>query len=128
MNLHAIVSGAIGSINPFVPGTIQVSNGTSVTAPDGSRTPGYDTFPNVSMQVQSLTGPDLRQIDGLNLNGTKRAIYMNGRADGVVRSLLKGGDLITLTNGPNAGIWLVALTLEQWPDWAKVAVTLQNNK
>ena len=126
MNLHGIAGPAIGAVNPFVPGTVQVSNGTYTTAPDGTRTPGYDTFAGVLMQVQALTYKDLMQVDGLNLNGTRRAIYMNGRADGVVRSLLKGGDLITLTDGPNAGTWLVALTLEQFPDWCKLAVTLQN--
>ncbi|MDB5280873.1 MAG: hypothetical protein JWR61_5828 [Ferruginibacter sp.] len=126
MNLHRIVSGAIGAVNPFVAGTIKVSNGTYTTAPDGKRTPAYNTFPNVQMQVQALTFKDLQQVDGLNLNGTRRAIYMNGRADGVVRSLMKGGDLITLTDGPNAGTWLVAMTLEQFSEWCKVAVTLQN--
>jgi hypothetical protein len=126
MNLHQIASGAIGAINPFVLGTIKVSTGYT-TAADGSRVSTYTPFTGVSMQVQALTWKDLQQVDGLNLNGTRRAIYMNGRADGVVRSLLKGGDLIALTNGPNAGTWLVALVLEQWPDWCKVAVTLQNS-
>lgn len=125
MNLHSIVSGAIGAINPLMPGTIKVSTGYT-TNPGGSRTPTYTTFTGVQMQVQALTWKDLQQVDGLNLNGTRRAIYMNGRADGVVRSLLKGGDIITLTDGPNAGDWLVAMVLEQWPDWCKYAVTLQN--
>jgi hypothetical protein len=125
MNLHGLATGAIGIVNPFVPGTVQVSDGYA-TAADGEQVPAYQTFPDVSMQVQALTFKDLQQLDGLNLNGTQRAIYMNGRADGVVRSLMKGGDLVTLTNGPNAGVWLVTLMLEQWPDWAKAAVTLQN--
>jgi hypothetical protein len=126
LNLHGIVSGAIGAVNPFVAGTIKVSNGAYTTASDGKRTPAYDTFKGVQMQVQALTFKDLQQVDGLNLNGTRRAIYMNGRADGVVRSLMKGGDLITLTDGPNAGTWLVAMTLEQFAEWCKIAVTLQN--
>jgi hypothetical protein len=126
LNLHGIVSGAIAAVNPFVAGTIKVSNGTYTTASDGKRTPAYDTFKGVQMQVQALTFKDLQQVDGLNLNGTRRAIYMNGQADGVVRSMMKGGDLITLTDGPNAGTWLVAMTLEQFSGWCKVAVTLQN--
>lgn len=126
MNLHGIVSPLIGVINPFVPGTIQVSTG-STTAPNGSRTPTYSILPNISMQVQALSYSDLRQIDGLNLNGTRRAIYINGKFDGVVRSALKGGDLITLSDGPNVGTWLIAQVLEQWPDWCKVCVTLQNS-
>lgn len=125
MNWHGLVAGAIGTVNPFITGTVQVSTGSTVN-PDGSQTPTYDTYSGVSMQVQALTYKDLQQIDGLNLNGTRRAIYMNGRADGVVRSLMKGGDLITIAAGPNAGVWLVALMAEQWPDWAKAIVTLQN--
>lgn len=125
MNLHGIASGAIGAVNPFITGTVQVS--TSNTVDENFKpVPAYTTFDNVSMQVQALTFRDLQMVDGLNLNGTRRAIYMNGRADGVVRSLMKGGDLITIADGINAGVWLVALTLEQWPDWTKVAVTLQN--
>lgn len=125
MNLHGIASGAIAAVNPFVNGTIQVSTG-STTNPDGTRTPSYSVLTGVSMQVQALTAGDLRQLDGLNLNGTKRGIYLNGKFDGVVRPELKGGDLITLTDGANAGVWLVAQVLEQWPDWCKCAVTLQN--
>jgi hypothetical protein len=126
VNLHGLASGAIGSVNPFVAATLQQSNGTYTTAPDGKRTPGY-TSTNVQAQVQALTFRDLQQLDGLNLNGTRRAIYLYGRADGTVRPEAKGGDLVTLTDGPNAGTWLVAYNLEQWPDWCKVAVTLQNN-
>lgn len=74
-------------------------------------------------QVQSLTFRDLTQIEGLNLQGTRRAIYLSGRIDGIVRSRHKGGDLISLPDGTE---WLVAQVLEQWPDWCKVAVTLQD--
>lgn len=130
MNLHAIVSGAIGSVNPNVPATIQISTGY-VTAPDGSRVPTYATVAAVA-QVQALSFRDLTAIDGLNLNGTRRAIYLFGKFDGVVRPSEKGGDLITLTGGANAGVWLTAMVLEQWSDgepaaWCKVACTLQND-
>lgn len=77
-------------------------------------------------QVQALTYKDLQQISGINLNGTRRAIYLQGKLDGVVRSLEKGGDLISIASGANAGEWLVGMVLEQWQDWCKVAATLQN--
>lgn len=125
MNLHGIVARAIGVVNPFVPGTIQISTGYT-TGTDGVRIPTYNTLSNVPMQVQAETYKDIQQLDGLNLNGTRRVIYINGKVDGLVRSTNKGGDLITLTDGPNAGVWLVVMVLEQWPDWCKVAVTLQN--
>ena len=124
MDLHGTVSGAIQAVNPFVPGTIQSSTGYTAND-DGSRTPTYSTAV-VSCQVQAMSFKDLQQVDGLNLNGTRRSIYVKGAQNGVVRVSSKGGDLITLTDGPNAGVYLVAMVLEQWPDWVKVAVTLQN--
>ncbi len=80
-------------------------------------------------QVQALTFRDLTQISGLNLNGTRRGIYLSGNVDGVVRSEMKGGDLIIFLDGR---VWLVAMQLEAWGAsgtsdvWSKVAVTLQN--
>lgn len=75
-------------------------------------------------QMQSATGRDLRQVEGLNLNGTLRAVYFNGEVDAIVRSFRKGGDVIIDTSGNE---WLVAQVLEQWPDWCKVMVVLQNS-
>lgn len=77
-------------------------------------------------QVQPITWRDLQQLDGLNLGGTRRKIYINGITDGVVRSLRQGGDLVTIAGGVNAGVWLVAQVLEQFPDWVSAAITLQN--
>lgn len=124
MNLHGLVAGNIGAVNPFVPASMKVSTGYT-TAGDGKRT---STYSNVTgqAQVQALTFKDLQQLDGINLNGTRRAIYFYGDFNGVVRPARKGGDLVTLTDGPNSGTWLIAQVLEQWPDWCKVAVTLQN--
>lgn len=126
MNLHGVVSGAIGAVNPFLPATISISVG-SITGADGSQTPEYTIYEGIPVQVQALTYKDLQQIAGLNLNGTRRAIYVSGELDATVRAKLKGGDLVTLAAGPSAGVWLVAQVLEQWPDWCKVAATLQNN-
>jgi hypothetical protein len=131
VNLHGIVSGAIGAVNPFITGTVRYSTG-STTQPSGKRTPAYNDVTGVSLQVQALTFRDLQQLEGLNLNGTRRAIYLFGAADGVVRPTSKGGDLIVITGGVQAGTWLVAQVLEQWGDggvasWVKVAVTLQND-
>lgn len=125
MNLHKIVTGAVGKVNPFVPGSVRISTG-SVTEADGTRIPTYRTYNNVSMQVQALTGKDLQQIDGLNLNGTLRKIYCNGQLDATTRVSQRGGDLITLRDGPNVGVWLTAQVMEQWEDWCSIVVVLQN--
>lgn len=125
MNLHGIVSGVVAAVNPLVPGTIRVSTG-STTAADGTRTPTYAAPVTVPMQVQPLTKGEIEHLDGLNIQSTGRGIYVNGHVDGLVRATNKGGDLITLTDGPNAGVWLVVAVLEAWADWTKCAVTLQN--
>lgn len=77
-------------------------------------------------QVQPMTKSDLMQLEGLNLNGDKRAIYLNGTIDGVVRVELKGGDLVTL---PNGQVFLVVQNLEGFADtagWTRAAMVLQN--
>lgn len=128
MNLHGIVSGAIGTINPFIAATVKVSTG-SVTNPDGSRTPAYDTI-TIQAQVQALQYTDIVQLDGLNIQGVRRKIYLTGDVEGLIRVNKKGGDIIVLP--PDAAYtagsqWLVAMVLEHWPDWVCVAVVLQND-
>ena len=84
MNLQQITAGAVSAINPMVPCSLQVSTGSTTNA-DFSATPTYVTAVNVMGQVQSLTFSDLRQMEGLNIQGTKRAIYLQGDVEGVVR-------------------------------------------
>lgn len=125
MNLHGIAAGAVAAVNPPQMGSVRVSAGYT-TNPDGTRTPAYLAPVSVPIQIQAMTYSDLRQTDGLNLNGTRRAMYLFGDIEGIVRDQNKGGDLITL---PDGSVWLVALVLEQFgagPDWTKVAVTRQD--
>lgn len=125
MNLHGLAAGLVGAVNPFVTATLQVSTGYMTDAA-GKQTPTYAAPATVSVQVQALTYKDLQQLDGLNLQGTRRAIYIAGVVQGLVRATRQGGDLITITSGESAGVWLVAQVIEAWPDWTKVAVTLQD--
>lgn len=127
MNLHQIAGPIVGAVNPIVPVTLRVSTGNTI-GDDGSMVPTYADPVSVSAQIQALTFKDLTQLDGLNLNGTRRAIYLYGEVDAIVRVSQKGGDLITFNNG---SVWLTAQVLEQWDDgftsaWCKVAVTLQD--
>ena len=127
MNLHGIASGAVGAINPQIMCVLRVSAGYN-TAPDGRQTPNYGPAATVPVQVQALTYTDLMKLGGLNIEGTRRACYLNGTWEGVDRAAIKGGDLLTMPDlpsfpGPTA--WLVAQVLEYWPDWSKLAITLQ---
>lgn len=124
MNLHGIVSTVISAVNPQLPVTLRLSTGTMTTLADGTRVPGYQEVDGVFAQVQAQTYKDITQMDSLNLQGTRKVVYLSGEIDGLVRSTSKGGDLITF---PDGSVWLVAIILEQWPDWCKAAITLQNS-
>lgn len=122
MDLNAIVAGAIGTVNPNAPVTIQVSTGY-VTNADGSRSPSYAAPQMIAAQVQALSYGDIVHADGLGIQGTRRKLYIHGAVNGLVRAQNKGGDLVTLADGT---VWKIALILEQWPDWASAIITLQD--
>lgn len=125
MNLHGIVRGVITAVNPDTPVTVNVNQG-NVPAADGTQTPAITAFSRMA-QIQALDSRDLRQIEGLNLQGIVRKFYFYGEVDGLVRMLNKGGDSIVVADGsPNTGTWLVNQISEQWPDWCCVIATLQN--
>lgn len=122
LNLHQIAAGAISIVNPNSQGIIRQSAGYT-TSSDGTRVPSYLADLPVTMQVQSASNEDLRQIEGLNLQGGKSiVIYLYGDWSGLVRHDKQGGDLLIY----NSQIWLIVAVMENWPTWSKVAVTLQN--
>lgn len=119
MNLHQIVSSAIGAINPFIAITVKQSTGYT-TAADGSQIPTYQTI-STKGQVQALSGGDLKKLEGLNVQNVTQKAYLNGNYEGVFRVLGKGGDLLIF----NGRTYLVMAVLERWPDWCCVALTMQ---
>lgn len=119
MNLHLIAAGAVSAVNPFISITVQRSDGFTVDA-DYNQVPKYVQVPTTG-QVQMLSGKDLRQLEGLNIQGVDQAVYLNGNFEGVFRVLGKGGDLLQF----NGFTYLVLAVLERWPDWCKVAVVMQ---
>lgn len=123
MNLHGIVSRAIGAVNPPEAITISPSSGYTTRA-DGTRTPSYGTPVAVAAQIQELTQRDIYQTSGLNLQGVQVTMYLPGQWAGAIRADGKGGDIITRADG---SIWLVAAILELWPNWCKVLAVLQDN-
>ena len=125
MNLHGIASGYVAAVNPWLTASIQASTGYTTNS-DGSRVPSYAAAVAVQVQMQSLTYRDLQQLDGLNLQGERRALYVNGDWQGSVRPDNKGGDIITMQDGT---VWLVAQVLENWysnDGWVKLCVTRQD--
>lgn len=131
LNLHAIVRGAINTVNPDLAGFYYASNGYA-TNTAGARTPAYIKTP-MQLQVQALSGRDLKHEDFMNMQGVKRSVYMFGNTVGVDRPDVKGGDLLSFpqVSGGTPQLWLVVVVLESWsPDpasWCKVGVVLQTD-
>jgi hypothetical protein len=120
MNLRAIANAATQSINPNTPVTVKVSSGYTTDPASRRQVPAY-TVETGQANIQALDGKDLKQLDGLNIQGTIRAAYLYGNLAGVVRPDSKGGDLVEF----NSQSWLVVKVLETWPDWCKVAIVYQ---
>lgn len=120
MNLHGIVSGAVGAVNPQIKAMLSVSAG-NVVGPDFVQVPAYLRPKAVMIQVQALSGKDLAQLDSLNIQGSTQAVYVSGDVEGVVRPDNKGGDLLVF----NHQIWLTTAVLERWPDWVKISIVRQ---
>lgn len=122
MDLNAIVSDVVSIVNPRVPVTIQTSTGNSAPDATGRRVPTYAAPVTVMAQVQDLTSKDLRQLEGLNVQGSNVSIYVAGVVSVVQRVTQQGGDVITFEDGTT---YLTTLVLERWPSWCKVSATLQ---
>ena len=127
MDLRGLANGVTSGVNPNQ--TVRVLRSTGYTIGAGRKqVPSYANPVEGPGQVQALDGKDLQQLDGLNIQGTIRAIYLRGALAGVVRPNGTGGDLVTIAApAPVAlrGTWLVVKVLESWPDWTKAAIVLQ---
>jgi len=120
MDLRGIANSVASSVNPNVSVSVQRSTGYTVAA-GYKQVPSYAAAVVGPAQVQALDGNDLKQLDGLNIQGTMRAIYLRGALAGVIRPEGTGGDLVTIAGD----VWLVVKVLESWPSWTKAAIVLQ---
>jgi hypothetical protein len=130
MDLRGIANQVSNTVNPNIIVLWQASSGFTVGI-SGKTTPTYAAGVNGPAQVQALDNSDLKQIEGLNITGSIRALYMKGNLAGVIRADNQGGDLITIGSQTNAppllvGSWLVVKVLESWPNWTKVVIVKQN--
>lgn len=122
MNLHAVGGPLVARVNPTKSGTVHVSTGFTTDAA-GIRKPRYTVHRGVPLQVQALTGSELKQLDALNVQGVVRGAYLYGDISGLVRARQKGGDMVQF----DGRHWLVVAVLETWPGWCKVALSEQTN-
>lgn len=127
MDLRGLANGVSSTINPNV--TVSVERSTGYTIGTGRKqVPSYATAVVGPAQIQALDGDDLKQLDGLNIQGNIKAVYLRGVLAGVLRPDGTGGDLITIMSPAPAqlvGTWLVVKVLEGWPTWTKAAIVLQ---
>ena len=122
MDLRGIANGVTTAVNPNK--TVTVLRSTGYTIGAGRRqVPSYAAPVTGPGQIQALDANDIKQLDGLNVQGTIRAIYLRGALAGVVRPDGTGGDLVQI-DGQN---WLVVKVLEGWPTWTKAAIVLQGD-
>jgi hypothetical protein len=125
MNLHGIAGPIIGAVNPNIHVVFEESTGYTKDAAF-RQVPAFAAPVTLLGQVQELTSKDLQHLEAMNVQESSVAIYLYGTANGVVRVKQEGGDRITVPSGPSAGVYKVTRVIEQWPDWVKVAVVLQN--
>ena len=131
-NLHGLVRGAINSVNPDIAGQWLVSTGNAVDDA-GKSTPSYAAAVPVKLQVQAVTGQDLRKYAFLQAQGVYRAVYMYANPDAINRVESKGGDLLLFKQYPTGAVrtWLITKVDEPWTAgngnlaWSRVIVTLQ---
>lgn len=124
MDLRGIANGATNTVNPNINVTVTRSTG-STTGAGYKRTPSYAEPVTGPAQIQPLSTTDLKQVEGLNIQGVMVAIYLRGPLAGVVRATGQGGDLVTITTAPYVGTWYIGKILEAWPNWTKAVIVLQ---
>lgn len=126
MDLRGIANAASNAVNANTIVTVTPSSGYTV-GPAGKQIPSYGASVTGPAQIQALDGADLKKVDGLNLQGDLRAIYLRGALAGVVRRNSQGGDIVTIAAPaptPLIGTWLIAKMLESWPNWSKACIVL----
>lgn len=122
LSLRPLANGLVSLVSPRIPVTVQKSTG-SVMSADGTRRPSYQVFADVMARLDQLTPPELSQVEGLNLQGARQALYLDGKWRGLVRASNTGGDLVTL---PDGSVWLAVAVLEDRPTWTRSVIVLQN--
>jgi hypothetical protein len=122
MDLRSIANSAASVVNPNVTVSVRRSTGYTSGGAGQRQVPSYAAAISGPAQIQALDGNDLKQLDGLNVQGTIRAIFLRGVLAGTVRPDGTGGDIIDIAGQT----WLVVKVLEGWPTWTKAAIVLQS--
>lgn len=120
MNLRQIANSATRSINPNIPAILKKYAGETI-GPGRKPIPSYLPDQSLTIQLQPISRGDIQHVDGLNIQGLAKVIYVNGNYFSVQRELEHGGDIFVIGSEQ----WLVVEPVELWPDWCRLIVVLQ---
>ena len=123
-NMHAVVRGAIESINEDTDGTVYVNTGR--TNVRGILTPTF-TPVTARLQIQAQEHDPIQHERSLNYSNAYLTIYAYGNFSDIERPTSEGGDVINVPSGPRAGWYYITQTFEFWPEWCAFEVTKQLN-
>lgn len=122
MNLRDLANGATQTVNENIPVKVIRSLGYT-TGAGRKQVPTYAPAVSGFGNLQALDSVDLKQLEGLNIQGEIKAIYLYGTVAGALRPDGTGGDLIEIAGRT----WLVVKVLEGWANWSKAAIVLQGS-
>lgn len=122
MNLHEMVRGMIGIVNPNVTAIVWKSKG-KIYQSDGTTKPDYYEPKVIEVQIQSAEGAELTQIDNINQQDERKVVFAPEQLYGIDRERDLGGDLLEFYGRK----WLVVKRVESWEgsNWCKVLVVSQ---
>lgn len=120
MNLHKIANNAIRRVNPNIQAVLKKYAGETI-GPGRKPAPYYLPDQNVTIQLQPISRGDMQHVDGLNIQGLAKVIYVNGNYFSVQREMEQGGDIFVI----NGEQWLVVEPVELWDSWCRLIVVLQ---
>lgn len=129
INVRAAANKAIQVVNPNEGGWLYTSTGFTVSPTTKKQVPSYAAPEAVRLQIQAVDGPNLRHLDGLNIEGLVRSVHMWGNVLGIERVSQKGGDLLYFRDVPTGTlrVWKVVKVIETWRDWCHLIVNLQTD-
>lgn len=120
LNLHKIANSAIRRVNPNISAVLKKYAGETI-GPGRKPAPSYLPDQNVTIQLQPISRGDMQHVDGLNIQGLAKVIYVNGNYFSVQREMEQGGDIFVI----NGEQWLVVEPVELWPNWCRLIAVLQ---
>jgi hypothetical protein len=128
MNLRGLANSATRRANPNQ--TITWKRATGVITQDAAyaRTPQYETVV-LEAQVQAIDGEGLRRAEVLGISGIMRTVFIYGNMHGIVRTDMKGGDLLSFPELPGEAdkSWKIFDQVMNWSGWSSAHVVLQPN-